>query len=515
MVRRVVVTIVLLFAAPGAFAANQLIVDARTLRPTDMATVTVMLEGEFAEVESVSPPLQNLTIVGEPWVSSEFAFLNGRVSRRKVFRFRVRPVAPGRAMVGPMVLRGDAGGTDTLPQVVLTVEPFRGLGSNDPESLLRDLTSSGRDALFVAAEVERNEVFVGEPVRVTWFLYNGVTIQEWQVTDVPKLRDFWAEEIPVRNEPAERVFVRQRLLQRVPVRRVVLYPLRSGTLRVDGMTIEAQFLRPVRNPFWYEGEMARTTFFSAPITIAAKPLPPGPPVDAVGDLRLECEQPRQVNAGPVVIDVTLGGEANLRGVPAPRFAETIAGEVQVEAGQVTASREELSVAMSRRWRYLVFPSKEGLLYVPPLTLRTFVPSTGTRKELQCSAATIEAQAMAMPVTPAPGGQTAPNARRALLPWVLGGTFALLFAAAAIPRLLRERAFRREVRAIVEGRPAAEIREAVDARVSPRVMTEASDRGEAYRSLRSLLDAAERERDIAANSEGEIERRVRELLRLVR
>lgn len=507
--------VTLLFAASGAFAANQLIVDARTLRPTDMATVTVMLEGEFAEVESVSPPLQNLAIVGEPWVSSEFAFLDGRVSRRKVFRFRVRPLAPGRATVGPMVLRGNDGGSDTLPPVVLTVEPFRGLGSNDPESLLRELSASGRDPIFVAAEVERSEVFVGEPVRVTWFLYNGVSIQEWQVTDVPKLRDFWAEEIPVRNEPAERVFVRERLLQRVPVRRVVLYPLRSGALRVEGMTIEATFMRPVRNPFWYEGEMARITFFSAPISIAAKPLPPGPPVDAVGDLRLECEQPRQINAGPVVINVTLGGEANLRGVPAPRFAEAIAGEVQIEAGQVTASREELSVAMSRRWRYVIFPAKEGLLYVPPLTLRTFVPSSGARKELQCSAATIEAQAVAAPVPQTPGADAAAAGGRDLLPWVLGGAFALLFAGVAIPRLQRERAFRREVRAIVDGRTAAEIREAIDARVAPRVMTEASDRGEAYRALRSLLDAAERERDIATNADAEIARRVRELLRIAR
>jgi hypothetical protein len=41
--------------------------------------------------------------------------------------------------------------------------------------------------------------------------------------------------------------------------------------------------------------------------------------------------------------------------------------------------------------------------------------------------------------------------------------------------------------------------------------EQSDRGDAYRALRSLLDAAERDRDIAVDAEDEIARRVREVL----
>jgi BatD DUF11 like domain len=512
VVRRAVLIVALLLAASAR--ANQLSVDARTMRMNDLATVTIVLEGSYAEVEAVSPPLENLAIVGEPWVSTEFAWINGAVNRRKVFRYRVRPIAAGEAKVGPMEIRNDEGGRELLQQILLTVTPDHVFGSNDAESLLRDLGARGRDPVFVLSEVDKTGVYAGEPVRITWYLYNGVNVQQWQVVSVPKLQDFWTEEVPVRNEQPERVFVGEHLIQRLPIRRVVLYPLRSGALRIGGMTVEATVMRRYRTGVFagFEGELVETSFTSAPIVIESKPLPPGAPVDMVGDSMLTCSAPAQRNAGPVVVQVTLTGEGNLRGVAAPRFAEAVKGDVQMEGGEVATSREEGSVAMSRRWRYLVFPAREGLLYLPPLTLQAFVPKTGQRKELRCEAATIEARAVAVPVADTPRANEAPRDPRRFLPWALGGAAVLLFFGLLFPRLRRELAVRRNVRDIVEGKTPAEIRAAVDARVDPKLIGEQSDRGDAYRALRSMLDAAERERDIAIDAEAEIARRVRELLR---
>lgn len=512
MVKRLLA--VLFFALPAA-AANQLTVDARTLRMNDMATVTVSLEGEFAEAEAVNPPLQNLDFVGEPWVSTEFAWINGVVSRRKVFRFRIRPLAPGKAQVGPLLVMADDGARQTLPAIALDIAADRALGSNDPESLMRDLRASARDPVFVISEVDKSSVVAGEAVRITWYLYNAVSVQQWQIVGVPKLDDFWTEEVPVRNEPAERVFVGNDLVQRLPIRRVVLYPLRSGTLNVGGITVEAAVMRRYRTGVFagFEGELVETSFTSAPIVINAKPLPGGAPIDVVGEFSLQCQPARQSNAGPVVMKVTLAGEGNVRGAPPPRFGERVAGDVQIEGGEVTSSREEGSVAMSREWRYLIFPSREGLLYIPPLTLNSFVPLTEQRKELRCEAQTLEALASATPVGPESEERDAPRNARRRWPWLGGGAAALLAVLLVLPRVRRTLELRRDVRELVGGKSPAEIRAAVDARVDPRLMHEASDRGDAYRALRSLLDAAERERDIAVDAEEEIERRLRELLRI--
>jgi hypothetical protein len=79
---------------------------------------------------------------------------------------------------------------------------------------------------------------------------------------------------------------------------------------------------------------------------------------------------------------------------------------------------------------------------------------------------------------------------------------------------RDLALRRIVREIVGGRSPGQIRAAVNARlgVDPQLLfSERSDRGDAYRALRSLLEAAEKDRDIGVDAEEEVARRVTEVL----
>lgn len=496
---------------PSAFA-NDLVVDPKTLQMNDLTTITVSLEGSYASAETVNVPLDNLAFVGEPWVSSEFAWINGDVVRRKVFRFRARPLLPGAASVGPIVLNSGDGQRDTLKQVVLHVEADRIAATNDPEAVLRELTATGRPPLFMIAEGDKREVWQGEQVLVTWWLYNAATVDNWQIVSVPKLTDFWSEELEARASEAERVYVGDRLMQRVRMRRVALYPLRSGTLQVGGMSVEAGVMERLRGPFSiFEGNLVETTFSSAPIAINVRPLPPGPPIDAVGELTLSCAPAKQRNNGPVVVEATLAGDGNLRGASAPRFARRIAGSVQVEGGAATVTREETSAAMSRKWRFLIFPEQAGALEIPPLVLTSFSPSTASRKTLQCEQQTLwNAAVPAADQAPSRrlGGETPPD-HPARTPAFLA--LALLLALFVVPKVRREIAVRKEVKDIVR---SDDVRARVDARlgVEPaRLLAERSDRGDAYRSLRSLLDAIERDRDIGVDAKKEIARRVREVI----
>ena len=489
----------LLIALPAM--ANELMVDTRTVQMNDLVTITISLEGEFASAEGVEIPLVNLALVGEPWVSSEFAWVNGDVVRRKVFRYRARPLAPGAARVGPIVLNSGDGQRETLAAIAIDVQPDRTTASNDAETVLRELLASGRDPLFVIAEVEKPSVFVGEPLTITWFLYNAATVQQWQVVSVPKLDDFWTDEIAIKGESPERIYIGDAMVQRLPIRRVTLYPLRSGRLHVGGMAVEASIMRRMRaGPFaMFEGEVVETTFTSAPLDIDVKPVPPGPPVDAVGDLTLSCDAPVQRNAGPVVVGVALSGRGNLRSASAPRFGGRVAGDVEIEGGEVSET--------TRRWRYLIFPSASGPLEIPPVTMRVFVPATGQRRELQCEERILQAVVQRTASPRSPNTPDAPEPRSARWPWLL-----LLLVLVPVPFVQRELALRRETRALL--RDPAQIRARIDERFRIDIR-EQSERGDAYRALRSLLDAAEHERDIAANADAELARRVRELLRITR
>ncbi|HEX6159856.1 MAG TPA: BatD family protein, partial [Thermoanaerobaculia bacterium] len=323
--------------------ANDLIVEPRNVRMNETVTIIVSLEGDAARAESVTVPLRNLNIIGEPSVSSEYAWINGETIRRKVFRYTARPTAAGAGAVGPLKI-----GSETFGPIPVLIAADRVSGSNDAAVVLRELRATGREAFFVIAEIDRTTAFVGEQIVVTWVLYNAASVQQWQVVAMPRLEEFWSEEIDVRSIMPEGIAIGDHTLQRVPIRRVALYPLRSGRLRLGGMTVEASILRRIRGgPFsMFEGSMVDTHFTSAPIEIDAMPIPDGPRVDATGALSLECSEPSQRNGGPVVVQVALAGRGNIRASAPPRFDGPLEARLQVTGGRTVMGE---SVAMTRRW----------------------------------------------------------------------------------------------------------------------------------------------------------------------
>src|SRR5919106_1645411 len=88
----------------SARASNNLSGERRTLRHGETLMITVSLEDEFAELDNIRLPVNNLTINDPPLTASEFSWINGTKVRRKVLRFRARPNGPGTASVGPVIL---------------------------------------------------------------------------------------------------------------------------------------------------------------------------------------------------------------------------------------------------------------------------------------------------------------------------------------------------------------------------------------------------------------------------
>ncbi|HXH39951.1 MAG TPA: BatD family protein [Thermoanaerobaculia bacterium] len=510
--------LVLLLALP--LSANDIQVDKHTLSIDDSVTITVTLTDNFASIDNVQMPLQNLVLDGTPSVSSEFAWINGQSSRRKVLRYSAHPAGPGPALIGPIVLHGGGGQVDTLAPVSIQVLPDRSAGSNDPVKILHELLATGRDPFFVVAEADKTSVFAGEQVIVNWTIYNATNVQQQGIAEVPKLADFWVEELEPRGEIGQRVVVGGVSMLKILIRRVALFPLHSGTLTVDPLSVEAEILKSsdTGNPFGglFEGSVADIRRRSAPLTIEARPIPPGPPVAAVGNVSMQCQTPVQKNGGPVSIDVVMRGPANLRGAPPPAFANPLDGSIQIAEKGVSVERHEEAL-MTRRWRFLIFPARSGMFVVPPLTTLILTPD-GARRELRCEQRSLIVEAAdetaAQPHAPPTAAGARVEAARRSLP-LIGIAAALLVLLALVwPRLVRARTIRRHTRALVR-ETLAETRIAVDEWLSARgvdpaaLLRETSERGDAWRALRSLLDGAERDRLVAEPAE--IRARVRDVV----
>jgi hypothetical protein len=513
-----ILLLIALVAVP--LSANDLQVDKHTLSTDDSVTITVTLTDAFASADNIQIPLQNLVLDGPPSVSSEFSWINGQSSRQKVFRYSAHPAGPGPALIGPVVLHGGSGQVETLAPVSIQVLPDAAAGSNDPVKILHELLATGRDPIFIVAEADKTSVFAGEQVIVTWTIYSAVNVQQEGIAEVPKLADFWVEELERRGEVVQQVVVGGMSMQRLLIRRVALFPLHSGTLTVGPMSVEAQILKrsDIGNPFGglMEGSLIDVHRRSALLSVEARPVPPGPPVAAVGDVALQCQTPVQKNGGPVSIDIAMSGRANLRSAPPPEFARPLEGSVQIVERGVSVDRHEEAL-MTRRWRFLIFPASAGMFVVPPLTTRILTPA-GERRELRCEqralmVETADATANPPPASDRPGDARLEAARRSL-PFMGLAAALLVLLAIVWPRLAHWRRIRRDMRALVRDTPA-ETRIAVEEWLAARgvdpstMLRETSERGDAWRSLRSLLDGAERDRLVAERKE--IVARVRDVV----
>jgi hypothetical protein len=509
---------ILFLLAALPIAANDLQVDKRTLSIDDTVTITVTLTDAFASIDNLQLPLQNLVADGSPSVSSEFAWINGESSRRKVFRYVVHPRGPGAALIGPVTLRGSGGQVETLAPVAVQVLPDRTAGSNDPVRILHELLATNRDPIFVIADADKTSVFAGEQIIVTWTIYNAANVQQHGIAEIPKLADFWVEELDIRGEGPQQIFLGGVSMQKLVIRRVALFPLRSGTLEVEPLSIEAQIMKRVDsgNPFGlFEGSVIDVRRRSSSMAIEARPLPPGPPVAAIGNVGLQCQMPLQKNGGPVSIDVMMTGAANLRAAPPPVFARPLEGSLQVTEGGVSVQRHNEAV-MTRRWRFLIFPTTSGMFIVPPL-VTPILTSAGVRRELRCEERALmvrSAEANTLGSAPPRSADAKIEAARQSLPFIAFVGAILLGIAIGWPRIARRARIRRDTRALLRETPA-ETKIAIDDWLAARgidpagLIRETSDRGDAYRALRSLLDAAERDRLIAEPND--LRRRVRDVV----
>ena len=181
---------------------------------------------------------------------------------------------------------------------------------------------------------------------------------------------------------------------------------------------------------------------------------------------------------------------------------------------MSVDRVRDGVMMTRRWSYLIFPSSSGTLTIPPLVSSTFDPALQQRKELRCAAATLSVQ-QATAATPQTSARSRAAAHRSQVEWLWAAliAIALLIIALCIKPLHRAIEIRREVQRIVG---SSDVRAAVHGIVDEAVIAnEASDRGDAYRALRSLLDAIDRNRVTAFDPQRELEARVRDLVQSIR
>jgi hypothetical protein len=269
---------------------------------------------------------------------------------------------------------------------------------NDPfgdEPMDEPHAPRGESDLFLRATVDKTELYVGEQVMLSLYIYSRMDLMSVDTVTMPKLEGFWTQDFksPSELRPEDAVLngVRYR---RYLLRQKALFPMKAGDFTIEAAAAD------ITTGVYFAG--SRVHKVGNPVTIKVKPLPKGGDGSTlVGRWRLSREvTASEVALGdPVQLKLVLEGRGNLQAVQLP----TLAVPPGLKAFDPETSDKPASaqgqVGGTRTVEYVLVPQQTGTFTLPGITLPYFDPESHTWEETRVDPITLT-------VRPAANGATA-------------------------------------------------------------------------------------------------------------
>ncbi|MDE6045775.1 MAG: BatD family protein, partial [Alistipes sp.] len=347
----------------------------------------------------VAPSFEGFDVLAGPAVSkgSSVRIVNGSMSRSVNYTITYVLLAQeaGNATVGPAEIAVDGTVYRTKPLPVEIVAEAAGGnaaqgnssgGGRQPDAESAAQGQIAKDDLLLRAVVSRTSVFKGEPLRVTFKLYERVNVAGYQDVRFPSFNGFWAQELNTDNARRQRETLDGKVYETLVAREFLLYPQQAGTLTIDPaeLTVVAQVVvRNQRNidPFFGGGHEVYNVprkVQSQRLNITVKPLPAGAPAGfngAVGRFDMETTLPAEELAAnsAATYTVRIAGTGNLTFVQAPKL--TLPGSFEQYNVKTTESINTSAAGISgyRQFEYPFIARAEGSYAVDPVEFSYFDP----------------------------------------------------------------------------------------------------------------------------------------------
>ncbi|MCP3162667.1 BatD family protein [Myxococcus qinghaiensis] len=315
----------------------------------------------------------------------------GKTHRTESVRIDVKPgrLGPPPAQAGRQRLPDPFSNTPSrLP------DPF----ADEPED--EPTIPRGDSDLFLRSSLDRDEIFVGEQVTLSLYIYSRVDLSSVDAVTMPKLEGFWTEEV----ESPTQLSGEQKVVDGVPyraylLRRRALFPVKSGTLSISPAEAD------ITTGFLFAGH--RVHRVSNGLKVKVAPLPPGAPQGMsnanVGQWRLSVDvsQTRVELGQPVTVKVILEGTGNVKNVTPPKLTGPAALKIYdpTTTDKVTPQRNR--VQGRRVVEYLVMPQRTGTFTLPGLEFPFFDARTRKYEVASTDPITVTVESAAGGTAPPP------------------------------------------------------------------------------------------------------------------
>lgn len=336
-----------------------------------------------------APPLTGLKILSGPNQSTSMQIVNGKVDASITLSYLVFATEIGSAVVGPASITYE-GKTFTTKPINIKVEkssaPAQPQGGQQVISE-KEIAKN----LFIIAEADKNNVYQGEQVTVTYKLYTKVNISSPQITKLPVFQGFWTEELDLRTINFDIAMYKGERFRVAVIKKAALFPTKSGQLTVSPFELKIPVQVPKKrtgggdifdeffnDPFFGRSETVDFTAKSNSLQINVLPLPqtsvPSSFNGNVGSFSINSgiDKKNLKTNESATIRLTITGTGNIK-LLAPPELKVPAGFEKYEPKIAETINRAGAISGQKVVDFLVIPRNPGDFEIPSIEFSFFSP----------------------------------------------------------------------------------------------------------------------------------------------
>ncbi len=338
--------------------------------------------------------------------SSQFSFINGKMSSSKSFTYILIPlregsltIPPATVKIGDTVLKAEpititvTTGSKTAPPPPARQAVFPQAQTSSPP-VPKVGTDGLKNRIFIDIDADKNTAYTGDQITLTFRLYHrGVMIDNLQYTP-PVTTGFITESMGPQREYRDTV---NGVVYDVIELKTALFPATAGTLTIEPAKLTCNLLirkqAPRRRPDPYNSlfdDFFEDSFFgsyqkypiklqSNPVTVTVQTLPTQGKPDifrgAVGKYGLNLEvSPQTLKVGePINLTMKVSGPGNITQVSEPVFSnlahfKTYAPEIKIE---ITGRNPQITG--TKTFQKILIPQDQTITEIPVVEFCYFDP----------------------------------------------------------------------------------------------------------------------------------------------
>ncbi|MEH6511633.1 MAG: BatD family protein [Maribacter arcticus] len=326
------------------------------------------------------PDFSGFKVIMGPSQSISSSWINGVRSYSKSYSYTLSPTAKGKFTIKQSTI---VIGGETYKSLASEVEVTAAVDKPSDQMTADDVADEN---LHLVAEISKTDPFLNEAITVIYKLYvsPNISVSNYQPLDNPTYNNFWSQDIKVSALSAQNGTYKGKPYRYVILKRVVLYPQKSGELDIEPLSLDVTVDVPTgRRDFFGQRMYAQTnkTVSAGNRTINVKPLPlanqPSDFTGAVGDFDFAVTTSKKsLNATESLqAIVEVNGKGNLKLFKLPELELPSALEVYepefTEGVRTTLAGMQGKVSN----QYTIVPSFRGKYPIATLSFSFFNPTT--------------------------------------------------------------------------------------------------------------------------------------------